>query len=47
MLCAGALSYTVALSIVPIVALAFSALKGFGGYGRSRFTTPLLLTGAS
>ena len=30
LLCASALTYTVALSIVPILALAFSVLKGFG-----------------
>jgi membrane protein len=33
---ASALTYTVALSIVPILALAFSALKGFGGYNQIR-----------
>jgi len=33
---ASALTYTVALSIVPILALAFSALKGFGGYKEIR-----------
>jgi membrane protein len=33
---AAALTYTVALSIVPILALAFSALKGFGGYDHIR-----------
>jgi membrane protein len=31
---AAALTYTVALSIVPILALAFSAVKGFGGADR-------------
>jgi len=33
---ASALTYTVALSIVPLLALAFSALKGFGGYKEIR-----------
>ncbi len=33
---ASALTYTVALSIVPILALAFSAVKGFGGAERLR-----------
>jgi membrane protein len=33
---ASALTFTVALSIVPILALAFSALKGFGGAERLR-----------
>ena len=33
---ASALTYTVALSIVPVLALAFSALKGFGGAERLR-----------
>ncbi|MDO8434062.1 MAG: YhjD/YihY/BrkB family envelope integrity protein [Candidatus Binatus sp.] len=33
---ASALTYTVALSIVPVLALAFSALKGFGGSERLR-----------
>jgi membrane protein len=36
MLRASALTYTVALSIVPILALAFSALKGFGGFNQIR-----------
>ena len=31
---AAALTYTVALSIVPILALGFSALKGLGGADR-------------
>jgi membrane protein len=33
---ASALTYTVALSIVPILALAFSALKGFGAFDQLR-----------
>ncbi|MBF6570196.1 MAG: YihY family inner membrane protein [Candidatus Binataceae bacterium] len=33
---ASALTYTVALSIVPILALAFSVLKGLGGYNELR-----------
>ena len=33
---ASALTFTVALSIVPILALAFSAVKGFGGAERLR-----------
>jgi membrane protein len=33
---ASALTYTVALSIVPVLALAFSVLKGFGGYDEIR-----------
>ena len=33
---ASALTFTVALSIVPILALAFSAVKGFGGAARLR-----------
>ncbi|MGH7907274.1 MAG: YhjD/YihY/BrkB family envelope integrity protein [Candidatus Binataceae bacterium] len=33
---ASVLAYTVALSIVPILALAFSALKGFGNFNRMR-----------
>ena len=33
---ASALTYTVALSIVPVLALAFSAVKGFGGAERLR-----------
>jgi len=33
---ASALTYTVALSLVPILALAFSALKGFGAFNQLR-----------